>query len=261
MNHDISTINYSYLVGAKDFNVPIYRHNDRFFPFVSLTYMSEGEFYCECNGKTFVASKGEIMYVPESLLHNVYTYSRGIASWGHISATSYKYDLMKNSRKPVIIKGESAEIIKNCLDELALIKYDSVYSLYKRDNCISRIFCELFKYTEVSEAKQKSDWCVRLQSYIAENVKEKFNLDDMAKMMFISKSSLCHRFKEETGSSLIDYILSEKIKASFYLLADGMNNRQIAEKLSLSDEYYFSKLFKKTVGISPKEYKRIYIKK
>lgn len=168
---------------------------------------------------------------------------------------------MKNSRKPLVIKGESSEIIKECLDELASIKYDSVCSLYKRDNFISRIFCELFKYTENSATKQKSDWCVKLQGYIAENVKEKFNLDDMAKIMFISKSSLCHRFKNETGVPLMDYILAEKIKASFYLLADGMNNRQIAEKLSLSDEYYFSKLFKKTVGISPKEYKHIYIQK
>lgn len=261
MNNDISTINYSYLAGAKDFSVPVYRHNDRFFPFVSLTYMSEGEFYCEYGGKNFVASKGEIMYVPESLLHNVYTYARGIASWGHISATSYKYDLMKNSRIPVVIKGENAETIKKCLDELALLKYDSLYSLYKRDNCISRIFCELFKYTEVSESKPKSEWCVKLQGYISENIKEKFNLDDMAKMMFISKSSLCHRFKDEIGISLIDYILQEKIKTSFYMLSDGLNNRQIAERLSLSDEYYFSKLFKKIVGITPKEYKKIYIQK
>jgi YesN/AraC family two-component response regulator len=45
------------------------------------------------------------------------------------------------------------------------------------------------------------------------------------------------------------------------MLSDGLNNRQIAEKLNLSDEYYFSKLFKKTVGITPKEYKQIYIRK
>ena len=83
----------------------------------------------------------------------------------------------------------------------------------------------------------------------------------MAKMMFISKSSLCHRFKDEIGISLIDYILQEKIKTSFYMLSDGLNNRQIAERLSLSDEYYFSKLFKKIVGITPKEYKKIYIQK
>ena len=39
------------------------------------------------------------------------------------------------------------------------------------------------------------------------------------------------------------------------MLQDGLTNAQIAEKLSLSDEYYFSKLFKKIVGINPKEYK------
>ena len=261
MNNDISTINYSYLAGAKDFNVPIYRHNDRLFPFVSLTYMYDGEFFCEFEGETLVAKAGETMYVPESLSHNVYTTARGVASWGHISATNYKYDLMKNSRKPIVIGGESSEIIRSCLDELALLKYGSAYSLYKRDNCISRIFCELFNYTEVGEIKPKAEWCIRLQGYISENVKEKFNLDDLAKMMLISKSSLCHKFREEMGISLIDYILGEKIKSSFYMLADGMNNRQIAEKLGLSDEYYFSKLFKKTVGISPKEYKQIYIRK
>ena len=261
MKYDISTINYSYLSGAKDFNVAIYRHDDRLFPFVSLTYVNEGEFYCEYEGETFVAKAGETMYVPESIMHNVFTLTHGVASWGHISATSYKYDLMKNSRKPVVIKGERSDIIKTCLDELALIEYDSIYSLYKRDNSISRIFCEIFKYTKVSEIKPKPDWCIKLQGYITENIKEKFNLDDIAKMMFISKSSLCHKFKAETEMSLMDYILQEKIKASFYMLSDGLNNRQIAEKLNLSDEYYFSKLFKKTVGISPKEYKKIYIQK
>ena len=50
-------------------------------------------------------------------------------------------------------------------------------------------------------------------------------------------------------------ILQEKIKASFYMLQDGLTNSQIAENLNLSDEYYYSKLFKKVVGITPKEYK------
>ena len=261
MNGDISTINYSYLLGAKDFRVPIYRHDDRFFPFVSLTYMNDGEFFCECNGEIYMASPGETLFVPECVLHNVYTTSLANASWGHISATSYKYDLMKNARKPIVIKGDSSAIIKENLDELASIKYDSVCSIYKRDKCISAIYCELCKYTEYLISKPKPEWCIKLQGYISENVKEKFNLDDMAKMMFVSKSSLCHKFKFETGISLMDYILQEKIKASFYMLADGLTNRQIAEGLSLSDEYYFSKLFKKTVGISPKEYKNIYIQK
>ena len=261
MNSNNSFINYGYLAGAKNFVVKPYRHNDRFFPFSSLTYMNEGEFFCEYEGMTFVAKKGETMYVPETLLHNVYTLEPANASWGHICATSYKYDLMKNSRKPVVIKGKSSDVIKTNLDALASIKYDSVCSLYQRDNYISRIFCELFKYTESQSTKENPSWCIKLQGYITENVKEKFNLDDIAKMMFISKSSLCHKFKEATGISLMDYILQEKIKASFFMLADGLKNRQIAEQLNLSDEYYFSKLFKKTVGISPKEYKNTYILK
>jgi AraC-like DNA-binding protein len=259
MRSDNSTINYSYLLGARDYEVSIYRHNERLFPFVSLTHVSEGEFYCEYNGETFVARKGETMYIPEGVLHNVYTLSPAIASWGHVSATSFKYDLMKNARTPVVIRGESSYTIKGQLDVLAEIKYDTVYALYRRDSCISGIFCELFKYTEACKMNPRPDWCVRLQDYITENVKEKFNLDELAKMLYISKSSLCHKFKETVGTSLMDYILGEKIKASFYLLTDGLTNRQIAERLNFSDEYYFSKLFKKFTGIPPKEYKSIYL--
>ena len=256
-----SSIHYRYLLGKKDFDVYPYRHNDRFFPFVSLTHVIEGEFLCECDGKIYSAKKNETMYVPECVLHNVYTKSLAKANWAHLAATSYKYDLMKNTRCPVVIKGESSIIISDYLARLASIKYDSLSALYERDNCISGIFYELFKYTEYSATEEIPAWCINLQSYISEHIKEKFNLDELAKMMFVSKSTLCHNFKSVKGITLITYIQKEKIKSSFYMLADGMNNRQIAEKLNLSDEYYFSKLFKKTVGISPKEYKNTYITK
>ena len=93
------------------------------------------------------------------------------------------------------------------------------------------------------------------QTIKVQQIKTKLNSKIMA---YISKSSLCHKFKAAMGISLIDYILREKIKTSFYMLSEGMNNRHIAEKLALSDEYYYSKLFKKVVGISPKEYKKTY---
>ena len=139
MNGDISTINYSYLLGASDYKVSIYRHNERLFPFVSLTHVNEGEFYCEYGGGTFVAKKGETMYIPEGVLHNVYTLSPAMACWGHVSATSYRYDVMKNARAPVVIRGESSYTIKRLLDVLAEIKYDTVYALYIKEQSVSQI--------------------------------------------------------------------------------------------------------------------------
>ncbi len=70
------------------------------------------------------------------------------------------------------------------------------------------LFRELFKFNEACDMKPKPDWCVRLQRYITENMKKKFNLDDLAKMLFISQSSLCHKFKEtvarrSTGRQII----------------------------------------------------------
>ena len=258
MNTNTSSINYEYLLGASDRRIPIYRHNERFFPFVSLTHITDGEFFCEYEGELLSAVPGDTLYVPECVLHNVYTLSPARGSWGHVGATSYKYELPRVRRRPIIIKGEDSLALKKKLDTLAKIKFDTVRAIYERDNCISGIFCELSKYSEECAISKKPDFCIMLQEYISENITEKFSLDELAKMAYISKSSLCHKFKAAMGISLIDYILREKIKTSFYMLSGGMNNRHIAEKLNLSDEYYYSKLFKKVVGISPKEYKKTY---
>ena len=260
MNIDNSIVKYSYLAGAKNFDVTPHRQNDRFLPFVVLTHVNIGEGYFEHKGKVYTIKAGQTMFVPECVLHNINSINPHNVSWAHISATSFKYNLMQNSRTPKIIKGESSLILRDYINRLATIKYKSPSDLFERDNCISGIFKELSKFDETQDiSTPKPQWCISLQDYIARNIKNKFSLDDLAKEMLVSKSSLCHKFKKETGVSLIDYVLQEKIKASFYMLADGLTNAQIAEKLNLSDEYYFSKLFKKIVGVSPKDYKkRIY---
>ena len=183
MKKNLSAINYEYLLGASNRAVPVYRHNDRFFPFVSLTHITEGEFFCEYEGELICAKPGETLYVPEGVMHNVYTVSPAVASWGHLCATSYNYAIMKNARKPILIKEKSSFVIKEYLDELARIQYDSISSIYKRDNCISGIFYELFEYTAECVVAKRSEWCIKLQEYIAEHINEKFNLDELAKMM------------------------------------------------------------------------------
>ena len=213
MNANAASINYEYLLGASDRTIPIYRHNERFFPFVSLTHITEGEFFCECDGELLTARAGDTLYVPECVLHNVYTLSSACGSWGHVCATSYKYDILKVSKKPIIIKGDDSFKIKKRLDALAKIKFDSIGSIYERDNCISGIFCELFKYADGYTVSKKPELCIWLQEYISQRITEKFNLDELAKMTYISKSTLCHKFKRAMGVSLIDYIIREKIKA------------------------------------------------
>jgi two-component system response regulator YesN len=67
-------------------------------------------------------------------------------------------------------------------------------------------------------------------------------------------------FKEKTGLNVVDYITFVKIERAKILLEDrSLKNYEIAAKLGYSDEY-FTKLFKRVVGMTPTMYRKRRIK-
>ena len=93
--------------------------------------------------------------------------------------------------------------------------------------------------------------------YVLENIDAQISLQILSKKLFISSSYLSLLFKEKTGMNLIDYITFVKMDRAKILLKDfGLKNYEIADKLGFSIEY-FSKLFKKTFGITPTRYRNL----
>lgn len=95
---------------------------------------------------------------------------------------------------------------------------------------------------------------------ILDNVDTDISLSKIAKKLFISKSYLSMLFKEKTGLNVVDYITFVKIERAKILLEDrSLKNYEIAAKLGYSDEY-FTKLFKRVVGMTPTMYRKRRIK-
>ena len=62
--------------------------------------------------------------------------------------------------------------------------------------------------------------------------------------------------KKITGESLVEYTTKKRISEAKSLLKnDDIKLSEVAEKVGYKDYYYFSKLFKKYVGVSPLKYK------
>ena len=96
--------------------------------------------------------------------------------------------------------------------------------------------------------------------YIQKNLKEDINLKKLSAFASMSTTSFYRFFKRELGMSPIEFILKEKIKCAKKLLKNP--NIQINEVCYLSgfeNANYFSRLFKKHEGITPKEYQNLYI--
>lgn len=86
---------------------------------------------------------------------------------------------------------------------------------------------------------------------------ENLTLEQMADHAGISKSSLNSAFRICTGHSPMDFYIHLKMKEACKLLRSGGGYiYEVAHSLGYQDPYYFSRLFKKVVGVSPREYLR-----
>ena len=74
--------------------------------------------------------------------------------------------------------------------------------------------------------------------------------------MFISRTHLAARFKQITGMTLTDFILSEKTEeAKRLLISTDKSLLAIGEYLGFSSQSHFTKVFKKYSGKTPSEYR------
>ena len=92
--------------------------------------------------------------------------------------------------------------------------------------------------------------------YMEENIERQISLQDLAQYTGYSVSHFSAIFKSSTGHSPLSYFNILKIKKACELLdTTDMKINQISCKVGIDDSYYFSRLFTKTVGISPRKYR------
>lgn len=90
--------------------------------------------------------------------------------------------------------------------------------------------------------------------YIKKNIHQKLSVDGIAKIAYVSKSSLFKMFKEELGISPTEFILHERIKIAKKFLANRNSIKETAFQTGFSDTNYFIRVFKQLVGTTPKCY-------
>ena len=82
------------------------------------------------------------------------------------------------------------------------------------------------------------------------------SLKSLAKRLNVSGSYLSTTFRKETGDTITNYITYKRIRHAMHLLSStGLQVQTIAQHCGIWDIHYFSKLFKKATGLTPKEYR------
>lgn len=95
-----------------------------------------------------------------------------------------------------------------------------------------------------------------IDQYIDSHLNEIFSLQDLSEPFSLSKTYICRLFRDYKGMSFKDYIIGIKIDKAKELLLKGENVKNVSEYLGYIDQFYFSKVFKKRIGVTPSEYIR-----
>ena len=95
-----------------------------------------------------------------------------------------------------------------------------------------------------------------VETLMQNNLHQELSLDALAHHCQLSKFHFSKKFKELTDTSPIQHFINMKIqKACFQLDNTEKTIKTIGEELGYNDPYYFSRLFKKVIGMSPKQYR------
>ncbi|QHW31361.1 response regulator [Paenibacillus rhizovicinus] len=97
----------------------------------------------------------------------------------------------------------------------------------------------------------------RAIEYIETNyANDKMSLQELCRHVLMSSSYFSLVFKQNTGETFVEYLTGVRIaKAKELLQSTGMKFYEIAEQVGYADPNYFSILFKKRVGMTPKDYR------
>lgn len=120
---------------------------------------------------------------------------------------------------------------------------------------LQRIFGRLF---EEDDAAGAAGWPEAVEAYLQANFTANIALSDLAERFGLNPSYLSFVFKSRKGRSPGEHLIELRVEEAKRLIREHprLLFKDIAEQVGYPDPYYFSKLFKQWVGLTPTEYKR-----
>lgn len=113
----------------------------------------------------------------------------------------------------------------------------------------------LFSPDLTAPADHRARLVAQVQEYIRQNIDRRLSLNDVASVFNFSPNYLSQLFAHSGSSGFVEFVTAERIAAAKHLMATSdLKVYEISSRVGFESAFYFSKVFKKLEGISPREY-------
>jgi two-component system response regulator YesN len=97
---------------------------------------------------------------------------------------------------------------------------------------------------------------IKGRKFITENYDKDISLDDVSRHLNLSPYYFSKLFKSETGTTFVEYLTNLRMERAQELLKDeSLSIKEICAAVGYADPNYFSRTFKKNVGVTPTVYR------
>jgi len=234
------------------------RHDDNL-----LIYCSSGRGYLHTPEWQGGIEPGQIVLLPQGLSHD-YGADRSdpwTIFWVHFQGSStgvFQQYLGYREGSPVVEAGVSPLLIGSftSLMEIRRTGY-STRAFINGSNQLRHLLTQITLETSAQKGRMQGGFELEhVQAYMLENIDQPMTLDQLADAANMSKYHFSNRYKELTGYSPIKHFLNMKMEHACHLLdSTDLGVGAIATQLGYDDPLYFSRLFRKTLGQSPRSYR------
>lgn len=224
-----------------------------------LLYIKEGKLTLYLQDEQRMLCEGEFIIIPPK---TPYKYSHDGKRkleylWVHFTGSAVEERLAEYGLE------KFPKINVTTPDSSVPTRFQSIYSACaKQDNFRRRELSVLLERLLISLARRvggarPTSGLYNAISYIMTHYEHKITISDLANVENISVSRFCAVFKEQMGTSAVEFITKTRISAACdLLLSTDYSIGEIATMVGFSDANYFSKSFTKRLGIAPSEYRK-----
>ncbi len=272
-----TTININRIVTVfyNDFS-PVYRTKGESHDFWEIVYVDRGELDLRGGDVVRHMKEGEIIFHQPGEFHSVRCDGSHTSAVFIITFDCRSPAMRYFSGRAMPVPKELRTVIKKLIDECSRNFYVSKYPLVRLPDApiggqqLIRIYLEefLIRMMRSEEKKQEkitiftsrtaleNSLAEELCQYLQEHIYEKITLEELCHQFHFGKSHLSRVFHDSTGQSIMHYFLELKITEAKKLLREENNTiTEISEKLGFENPQYFSRIFRRYTGASPRSFR------
>jgi AraC-like DNA-binding protein/uncharacterized RmlC-like cupin family protein len=229
-----------------------------------LIYCVEGNGIVTIKSVKHTIVPGDFIVIPHGVSHSYETNEKTpwTIYWCH-----FKGDQADALVKWLYAKRESYKYSVEFVQERIAL-FDQLYTYFEQGYSVENLtyinllllqFLSSFIYSDKYKTKLSENNIDMLETsitFMQDNLEKSLTLSELAASVNLSNSHYSAIFRKKTGFAPIEYFNHLKIqKACQYLQFTRLRIREIAFKIGIEDPFYFSRLFTKTMGYGPKEYR------